>query len=237
PSYDDEFEVAPSYFGWTGNECSGLVLIDERVMRLPAAGERYIDHLVTHETCHQWWWNVVGSDGYAETFMDEGLVNGFTALRLDAKYGRNAPLIAWPRWLGWLPSIGREDLRLSGYYGWRAGGGNGPVIQDLKAMGNLMTLFSLAYDRGGKVIAMIENRLGEERVFAFWRTVYRDYAWETLRYADLRRALDEFDPEGEWPKFLDAWLVEHAETDWSVERVRAEPITGESGTEARAVTI
>ena len=41
--------------------------------------------------CHQWFWNVVGTDGYAETFMDEGLVNCFTALRLDAKYGRNAP--------------------------------------------------------------------------------------------------------------------------------------------------
>ena len=53
-------------------------------------GVRYLDHLVTHETCHQWFWNVVGTDGYAETFMDEGLVNCFTALRLDAKYGRNA---------------------------------------------------------------------------------------------------------------------------------------------------
>src|SRR5690349_2349222 len=75
-----------------------------------SAGRRYIDHLVTHETCHQWWWNTFGTNGYAETFMDEGLVNGFTALRLDAKYGRNGPLIAWPEGLTWLPTIGREDL-------------------------------------------------------------------------------------------------------------------------------
>ena len=125
----------PRIFGWNGNECSGLVLLDDRVMRLPSAGARYLDHLVTHETMHQWFWNVVGTDGYAETFMDEGLVNGLTAMRLDAKYGRNAPLIVWPEALSWLPTIGREDLRLAGYYGWRARGNDGSVIRDLEGDG------------------------------------------------------------------------------------------------------
>ena len=235
PYPDDEMEYACSYFGWNGNECSGLVLLDERVMGLPAAGARYLDHLVTHETCHQWWWNVVGTDGYAETFMDEGLVNGFTAMRLDAKYGRNAPLIVWPRGLSWLPTIGREDLRLSGYYGWRARGNGGPVIQDLKTMGDLNTLFSLAYDRGGKVIEMIRNRLGEARFFAFWRKIYRDYAYETFRFADLRRELAAFDPAGNWPAFVDGWLIDHAETDWSVKRVAVgSPVPGNA---VRTVTV
>ena len=93
PYFDEEFEIAQSYFGWNGNECSGMVLIDDRVMRLPSAGIRYLDHLVTHETCHQWFYNTVGTDGYAETFMDEGLVSCFTALRLDGqvkKFGQSA---------------------------------------------------------------------------------------------------------------------------------------------------
>ena len=42
------------------------------------------------------------------------------------------------------------------------------MIQDLKAMGNLGSLFSLAYDRGGKVVEMIHNRLGADRFFAFF---------------------------------------------------------------------
>jgi len=235
PYPDDEFEVAASFFGWNGNECSGLVLIDDRVLRLPSAGVRYLDHLVTHETCHQWWWNVVGTDGYAETFMDEGLVNSFTALRLDDKYGRNAPLIVWPKALGWLPTIGREDLRLSGYYGWRRRGNTGPVIQDLRAMGNLNTLFSLAYDRGGKVVAMIENRLGAERFFSFWQKAYLKYAYKTFKFADLKRELAAFDPPGNWEVFLDKWLIEHADTDWSVEHVSTES-AGAGGTE-RNVTI
>ena len=235
PYGGEEFEIAPSYFGWNGNECSGLVLIDERVMRLPSAGERYLEHLVTHETCHQWFWNVVGTDGFAESFMDEGPVNCFTALRLDAKYGRNSRLIVWPSGLGWLPTIGREDLRLAGYYGWRARGNTGPVIQDLKTMGNLNTLFSLAYDRGGKVVEMIHNRLGEDRFFAFFRKIYHDYAYGTLHYADLRRELIAFDSTGDWGKFLDGWLVEHGETDWSVERVDVGVAAG--GAATRPVTV
>ena len=235
PYFDDEFEIAASYFGWNGNECSGLVLLDERIFRLPAAGERYIDHLITHETCHQWFWNVVGTDGFSEPFMDEGIVNSLTAMRLDDKYGRNAPLIVWPGLFSWLPTIGREDLRLAGYYNWRAKGNTGPVIQDLKAMGNLNTLFSLAYDRGGKVVGMIRNRLGSDRFFEFLRLIYKKYAWKTIRFEDFRRELIAFDPSGDWGAFLDHWLIEHGETDWAVDHVRVGPASPNST--ARTVMI
>jgi hypothetical protein len=210
-------------------------LLDERVMRLPSAGTRYLDHLVTHETSHQWFWNVVGNDGYGETFMDEGIVNGLTAMRLDEKYGRNAPLITWPGGLDWLPTIGREDLRLAGYYGWRKRGNTGPVIQNLKAMGNLGALFSLAYDRGGKVVGMIRNRLGDDRFFAFLRLIYHKYAFKTFYYEDLKRELAAFDPSYDWPGFLDGWLIDHQDTDWALEQVRVGPRSNTSGN--RAVTI
>ena len=184
PYFDDEFEIATSFFGWNGNECSGLVLLDDRVMRLPQAGLRYIEHLVTHETLHQWFWNVVGTDGYAETFMDEGIVNALTSRRLDAKYGKNAPLIVWDRRLTWMPTIGREDLRMSGYYGWRARGGGGSVIKDLDQMGNLGAVFSLAYDRGGKVINMIEEPARHRAVL---RLHAEDLPGLCLEDAELRR--------------------------------------------------
>jgi Peptidase family M1 domain len=221
PYFGDEFEIATSYFGWNGNECSGLVLLDDRVTKLPKAGARYIEHLVTHETMHQWFWNVIGTDGYAETFMDEGIVNGLTAKRLDEKYGRNAPLIVWDRRLNWMPTIGREDLRLASYYGWRAKGNGGSVIRNLNQMGNLGAVFSLAYDRGGKVVNMIENRMGTDRFFAFLRKLYHDYAWKTLSYADFRRDLIAFDPSVDWGAFLDGWLIEHRDLDWSVEAVES----------------
>jgi hypothetical protein len=219
PYHDDEFEIATSYFGWNGNECSGLVLLDDRVTKLPASGIRYIEHLVTHETMHQWFWNVIGTDGYAETFMDEGIVNGLTAKRLDAMYGRNGPLIVWDKRMRFLPTIGREDLRLASYYGWRAKGNGGSVIRNLDEMGNLGSVFSLAYDRGGKVINMIENRMGTEKFLNFLRMIYKKYAWQTLSYAEFRADLIAYDPSIDWGAFLDGWLIEHRDLDWAVDSV------------------
>ena len=219
----DEMEVVTSFFGWNGNECSGLVMIDDRVFNLPAAGERYMDHLITHEVAHQWWWNVVGTNGYTETFMDEGLVNSITAKRLDLKYGRNAPLIVWPKGFGWLPSIGREDLRMASYYKWKAQGNGGPVIQDLNGMSNLNALFSLAYDRGGKVVDMINNRMGDDRYFAFLQSLYKKHSFGILHYEELKTELDQFDANQAWPARLDAWLVQQADTDWQMKSVDIKP--------------
>ncbi len=42
-----EFKVVETYFGWNGNETSGMVLIDERVFDAPKLGHVYVDHLVT----------------------------------------------------------------------------------------------------------------------------------------------------------------------------------------------
>ena len=134
-----------------------------------------------------------------------------------------------------MPTIGREDLRLSGYYGWRARGHGGPVIQDLRSMGNLGSLFSLAYDRGGKVVEMIHNRMGPERFFAFFRKIYHDYAFKIFHYEDLKRELMAFDPAGHWDAFLEGWLIDHGETDWAVEDV--DPGTPEPGNTKHPVTV
>src|SRR5216110_2634073 len=45
-----QFTIVESYFGWNGNECSGLVMIDERVFAMPHLSRNYVEYLVSHET-------------------------------------------------------------------------------------------------------------------------------------------------------------------------------------------
>ena len=72
PVYDEwfglypypQFTVVESYFGWNGNECGGLVMIDARCFDMPHIACQFVDHLLSHEICHQWWYNVVGTNGW-----------------------------------------------------------------------------------------------------------------------------------------------------------------------------
>src|SRR5206468_3690042 len=73
-----QFVIAEACFGWNGNECGGMVLIDDRMFNMSSIARNYAAYLIQHELCHQWWYNVVGTNGYAETFMDEAMAVYFS---------------------------------------------------------------------------------------------------------------------------------------------------------------
>src|SRR6185436_6707184 len=126
-----QFTIVESHLGWNGNECGTLVIVDERMFGFPHVAEAYIDYLIGHELCHQWWYNVVGTNGYSETWMDEGMATYFSHRLADQKRGKNNTLLNYPRGLGWLPNIHREDFRNYGYLGVEARGQAKPTVQDL----------------------------------------------------------------------------------------------------------
>jgi hypothetical protein len=211
----DRFTVAESYFGWNGNESAGLVMIDERVFGMPHHGRGYVEYLVSHETCHQWWYNLVGTNGYTEPFLDEGAATYFAHRMLDERHGRNNKFFDWPGGLRWLPNVGREDYRYGGMYAAIRNGQMQPAAQELPAYGGVYGLFTGAYDRGSKVFSMIEGRLGEPEFLLFTRRLVEKYGWRTLTAADLRRELEEhtgFD----WGEFFDRWVYGKGLTDWEV---------------------
>ncbi len=214
----EEFEIVESHFPWNGNECSGIVMIDSRVFAMPHIGERYVDHLITHETLHQWWYNVVGTNGYCETWMDEGVVSYFTAVRLREKYGPNFPLMCYPKGFGWGPNINHEDYRFNGLYGTFARKEETPTIQPLPRFGHLITLFSMTYDRGAKILAMIEERVGQAAFFDFMKLVYSKYQFQVLRVCDFQRELEAYTGRS-WEEFFQKWLYGVGSSDWAVEAV------------------
>src|SRR6185312_15702429 len=112
-----EFTIAEAFFGWNGNECSTLVMIDSRIFGMPHLAGNFVDYLVSHEICHQWWYNQVGTNGFRETWMDEGLATYFSHRLLNEKVGKNNNMMTYPRGLGWLPNIPRETYRSYGLYG------------------------------------------------------------------------------------------------------------------------
>jgi hypothetical protein len=221
PYPNKQLTVVEACFGWNGNECGGMVMIDERIFNFPHLARGYVDYLVSHEICHQWWYNAVGTNGYAETWMDEGLATYFSHRLIDRKLGKNNPLLDFPRGLRWLPNIHREDFRNYGMLGVMARGEGKAAVQEMKEFGHLINLSGMTYDRGSRIVGMIEERLGEEAFFDFMRRVYDRYCFRILRVKDFQRELEEYTGRS-WDEFFRNWLYRCAMCDWAVERVEIE---------------
>jgi hypothetical protein len=217
-----QFTIAESYFGWNGNECAGLVMIDERVFGMPHAAGNFVEYLISHEFCHQWWYNVVGTNGYCETWMDEGLATYFSHRLMDQKKGKNNCLITYPRALEWLPNIRRDNYRSYSLYGTLGRGEAGPTVQEMPKYGHLVNLLSMCYDRGSRIVGMIEDRLGEAAFLDFMRLIYARYHFRILRVADFQCELEAYTGQP-WKEFFDQWLYGAGMTDWCVEKVRIDP--------------
>ncbi|MBL8796395.1 MAG: hypothetical protein JNM56_21025 [Planctomycetia bacterium] len=217
-----EFRIVESYFGWNGNECSGLVMIDERVFTMPQLADGYVEYLVSHEICHQWWYNTVGTNGFCETFMDEGPATYFSHRLLNRKCGTNNNLLKYPKGLGWLPNIYRENYKNYGLYGAQGRGELSPCVQPLEEFGHVANLFAMTYDKGSKVMGMLEERLGEAAFIDFIRIIYAKYFFRVLRVADFQRELEEYTGQS-WEEFFQNWVHGKGMSDWCVEKVEVSP--------------
>lgn len=216
-----EFTIVESYFGWNGNECSGLVMIDERVFAMPHLAENYVDYLISHETCHQWWYNAIGTNGYCETFMDEAPATYFSHRLMDMKCGKNNPLLKYPKCLSWLPQIKRNNYRAYGLLGTIGRGECSPVVQDMDKFGHVVNLFSMCYDRGSKIVGMIETQLGEAAFIDFMHILYKKYYFRVLRVADFQKELEAYTGRS-WEEFFQHWLHDKGMSDWAIHKVTVE---------------
>jgi hypothetical protein len=217
-----DFTIAESFFGWNGNECATLVMIDERVFNLPHLAGAFVDQLIYHETCHQWWYNAVGTNGFCETWMDEALATHFSHRLMDERVGKDNLLMEYPRGLGWLPNVRRADYRMYTLYGTLGRGENGPALREMQDFHHLVNLFGMCYDKGSRIVGMIEDRLGPPAFLDFMHVVYARYQFRILRVADFRRELEAYTGYS-WQEFFDAWLSGPGITDWAVDKVCVQP--------------
>lgn len=81
----ETFSVVKTNFVHGGMEYPNLVYISDEV-----EGEDYLN-VIIHETAHQWWYGVVGSNAFKTPWLDEGLTEYSTVLFYDENpdYGVN----------------------------------------------------------------------------------------------------------------------------------------------------
>lgn len=218
-----QFTLVEACFGWNGNECGGMVMIDERMYNMPHMATNYLDYLIAHEICHQWFYNVIGTNGYCETFMDEGPATYFSHRLADQKLGKNNTIIDFPKGVKWLPNIHREDFRNYGMVGVYARGEACPTVQEMEKFKHLVNLMAMTYDRGSKIIGMIEERMGSDAFLDCMRRIYCKYYFRIMRVSDFQRELEEYTGSS-WEPFFQCWVHSPGMTDWVLDNVEMQAL-------------
>src|SRR5437016_2202908 len=99
------------------------------------------------------------------------------------------------------------------------------TIQAMPGYGHLVNLMSMCYDRGGKIVGMIADRLGEAAFFDIMRCIYARYQFRILRVADFQHELEAYTGQSAaWQEFFTRWLYGAGMTDWCVDKVHLEPV-------------
>jgi hypothetical protein len=219
-----EFNIVPNYLGYGGDQSSCLVFIDTRVYRLPSFLERYFDFFISHETGHQWFYNIVGSDEYREMFLDEGM-NSYWLLRyLEDKYGLNAEIMVLPKFLKpFIPNFSFRDSTALRYIYMAQNGLDRPVIGELSSFHEPSSIFALTYSKGAGILEMLESYLGARVFDKIIRRYTQEFRFKNVSLDDfIRISNEESGRDLNW--FFQQWLKTAKTCDYAVKKVSSEKI-------------
>jgi aminopeptidase N len=147
--------------------------------------------VVAHETAHQWFGDAVTERDWPHLWLSEGFATYFSALWTRAARGESA-------FRAQMADIRRTILDDSVSVTTR------PVIDTIET--NLFALLNRnSYEKGGFVLHMLRNEIGERAFFDALRVYYAAHKHATATTDDLRAAMErEVKRPMSW--FFDQWL-------------------------------
>ncbi len=185
-----------------GMESSGLVFIDSRMYAMcdglgPKDGAEILPVLmlseaVAHEVGHQWWYGLVGSDAFADPWLDESLTNASEDLVIEDLYGATGRRGA--RNLHLLECLARPELL------------NAAINRPLAAYTAMNDYGVVVYGRGALMYLALRQRLGDERYLAWLRAWQDAHRYRVATEADWRAHLAEALGADQAAAFANLWL-------------------------------
>src|SRR5690606_19587666 len=153
-----------------------------------------VEDLVAHEIIHSWFGNIVTCKNWAELWLNEGFATFFEAAVREKMYGRRDYI---RKITNNAENFMADDVR--------GGRRFGLFNQTAANTGGLFDRPAVTYDKGGVVIHMLREQVGEE---AFWKALklYLDrHKYGSVETQDLRRVMEETSRQ-ELGWFFDQWL-------------------------------
>lgn len=134
---------------------------------------------VAHETAHQWWYALVGSDQYNEAWQDEGLAEFSAALFLEnhPAYGKS--------YRGTVQASEQSYRAYFSVYSQVNGEADTRLSRSLESYAGEYEYRNLAYDKGLILFDRLRDTLGEKRLLSSLRGYARNYAGKIASCAEF----------------------------------------------------
>ncbi|MBK9736070.1 MAG: hypothetical protein IPO92_14370 [Saprospiraceae bacterium] len=150
------------------------------------------DYIIAHEMMHHWFGDLVTCEDWSNLTLNEGFANYAEYLWFEHKYGKDRAEY-------------HRMNEMNGYFSQVFGSGAHPLInyyyEDEQQMFD-----AHSYNKGGLVLHMLRNYLGDEAFFASLNKYLNDNAFTAVEVDELRMAFE--DTVGEdlhW--FFDQWFL------------------------------
>jgi len=157
-----EFDVVEVPLNGAGGiEYPGLVVVDAAIYNQKHG---FFEHATVHETAHQWWYSLVGSDQVDEPWLDEALTNYSVVVYFEEVYG--------PEWAESFV----QDYFVHNYEEIVAAGRD-------EVVGRPVAEFSeeqygpIVYVKGPLFFHYLRQQVGDETFFAILRTYFQHYRY------------------------------------------------------------
>ena len=170
-----------------GMENAGAIFYADRLFR---RADGVSVGLIAHETAHQWFGNTVTEQEWGHLWLSEGFATYFAALYTRQAFGDSA-------FRAEMAGVRQAVLRAPVV-------AQRPVVDT--AQTDLMALLNAnSYQKGGFVLHMLRNEVGDSAFFRGVRAYYAAHRHENALTDDFRTAIEK-ETAGDLSWFFDQWL-------------------------------
>jgi len=155
-------------------------------------GKRTIEGLIAHEVAHQWFGNSASEANWHHVWLSEGFATYFTTLYMEDKYGKDkaAELLAEDR---------EQIIAFNNK-------NSVPVVNP--AIENYMKLLNAnSYQKGGFVLHMLRNEVGDDIFWKAIRVYYDRYKLSNALTTSLQAVFEETSGK-DLNQFFDQWIYQ-----------------------------
>ena len=153
-------------------------------------GTRKSEGLLAHEIAHQWFGNMATEKTFGHLWLSEGFATYFTILYFENKYGKDTVIKMLKENRDQVIAFSKQSNK---------------AIVDTAERDFMKLLNTNSYQKGGWILHMLRNELGDS---VFWRSIRKYYAVYAGGIADTRDLQKVFENVSgrNLKQFFDQWL-------------------------------